>query len=141
MIRLSLIVVIIILAGCSSNSTNTISSMNYLQEPIDAVCVRSALADEDGFAAVTAIRRTGGAEQIEAIFNDDLPITVIVRRQDDGTGEVSVFTRISPDIDPLQRREAEYAVRAADEAIYRQCTTDGQLNPDGDGDVILDAQE
>ncbi|MEM9233135.1 MAG: hypothetical protein AAGA69_02725 [Pseudomonadota bacterium] len=140
MIRLTLIPSFFLLFACSTDRADTISSMNYLQEPIDAACARNALIDEEGFAAVTAISKRGGAEQIEATFNDDLPLSVIVRRQQDGTGEVSVFARLPADSTPLTRRKANFAVQTADEVIYRQCTADGQINP-GDGDVIIEAQE
>ncbi|WP_370336178.1 hypothetical protein [Parvularcula marina] len=140
MIRLTLISSVALLAACASNDDNTISSMNYLQAPIEAACARDALIDEEGFAAVTSIRQIGGAEQIDATFNQDMPVTVIVRRQDDGTGEVSVFTRLEEGATPLERRKANFAVTTADETIYRQCTADGKINP-GDADVIIEAQE
>ena len=140
MIRSALVFSALALTACADTRDNTISSMNYLQEAVDPVCVRSALADEEGFAALTPIMDRGGAKQIEARFNEDLPITVIVRRLNNNTAEVSVFTRVPGDIDPLARREAAFAVEAADEAIYRQCTADGQINP-GDPDVVIETQD
>lgn len=128
------------LGACTNANMTTISSMNYLQEPIDPVCVRTALAGAEGFASKTPIRQRGGAREIDVIFNGDMPITAIVRRLPNGTGEVSVFTRVPKDLDPLQRREAAFAVEAADEVIYRQCTADGKINP-GDSDVVIEAQE
>lgn len=140
MIRLTPFSALFGLAACAGSAPDVISSMNYLQEPIDAVCARNALVDEEGFAASATIAQTGGAEQIDATFNKTLPLTVIVRRQSDGTGEVSVFARLEEGTTPLDRRKASFAVTTADEAIYRQCTADGKINPD-DGTVILEAQE
>lgn len=129
-----------IVTACATQKTETISSMNYLMEPIKVSCVRTALLEQDGFSVIADVRNIGGSQQFDATFNDDLPLKIIVRTQADGTGEVSVFSRISADASPLKRREAAYAVEAADETIYRQCTADGKINPD-DADVIIEAQE
>lgn len=119
---------------------DTVSSMNYLQSPVDPVCAKRAVLDTDGFGLRGDLRREGGAQRFEAMFNDDLPVSVIVRARRDRTAEVSVFSRLRRGASPLDRREAEYAVGAADEAIYRACTEDGRINPDGDGDVVIDAE-
>ena len=119
---------------------DTVSSMNYLLEPIDPVCAKNAVLDADGFGLRGDLRRQGGAQRFEALFNDDLPLSVIVRHRGDRTAEVSVFSKLPRGADPLMRREAEFAVAAADEAIYRACTEDGRINPEGDGDVVIEAE-
>ena len=117
---------------------DTVSSMNYLLEPVDPVCAKRAVLDTDGFALRGDLRREGGAQRFEALFNDDLPVSVIVRTRRDRTAEVSVFSRLRRGASPLDRREAEYAVGAADEAIYRACTRDGQIGRGGD--VVIEAE-
>jgi hypothetical protein len=117
----------------------TVSSMNYLQDAIDPACAQGAVLALDGFAARGPIGRRGGAREFTAIFNDDLPLRVIVRAQGDGAAEVSVLTRLRKDANPLARREAEYAVRAADEAIYRTCTKDGITH--GGESVAIETEE
>ena len=119
---------------------DTVSSMNYLMEPVDPICAKTAILDTDGFGLRGDLRRQGDAQRFEAIFNRDLPVSVIVRQRRDGTAEVSTFSKLPRRADPLMRREAEFAVAAADEAIYRACTEDGQINPEGDGDVVIEAE-
>ena len=119
---------------------DTVSAMNYLLAPVDPVCAKQAVLDTDGFGLRGDLRREGGAQRFEAVFNDDLPVSVIVRQRRDGTAEVSAFSQLRRGASPLDRREAEFAVAAADEAIYRACTEDGLINPEGDGDVVIDAE-
>ena len=123
---------------------DTVSSMNYLLAPVDPVCAKTAVLATDGFGLRGDLRRVGGrqgdARRFEAAFNDDLPLSIIVRQRRDRTAEVSVFSRLPRGASPLVRREAEYAVGAADEAIYRACTEDGRINPEGDGDVVIEAE-
>lgn len=128
------------LGACAASDADTVSSINYLQEPISATCARDALVQTEGFAVATAIGRNGSAREINATFNSDLAVTVLVRTDREGDGEVSAFVRLSPDSTPFDRREAQFAVRAADEAIYRSCTEDGQTYYD-DGDVVIEATE
>ncbi len=124
--------------ACSSPSADRIvSSMNYLQEPISPICARDALLTEEGFAVTTSLRERGGATELKALFNGDLPLTSLIRTRDDGTAEVSFFVKLPPEATPLDRREAEFAVRRADEAVYRQCTEDGKTYG---GDVVIDAE-
>lgn len=126
------------LPACADTATRTVSSMNYAQQRVDVACAQRALLDLDGFVVVAQPARDGDAVRFGARFNDDLPLSVIIRARPDNTSEVSVFTRLSPAPDPLRRRAAEYAVRAADEAIYASCTEDGQA---GEAAVILDGTE
>ena len=53
------------------------------------------------------------------------------------TGRQSTMTLFR---NPLDRREADYAVRQADEAVYRACTEDGQFNMD-DGSVVIESEQ
>ena len=117
---------------------DTVSSMNYLLAPVDPVCAKTAVLGTEGFGLRGDLRRQGDAVRFQAVFNDDLPVSVIVRRRRDRTAEVSVFSRLPRGASPLVRREAEYAVGAADEAIYRACTEDGRLGTDGD--VVIEAE-
>lgn len=131
-------------ARAAAAGPETVSSMNFLMEPIDASCAQAAVLDTDGFAARGPVRRSGGAREFTAVFNDDLPVRVIVRRQRDGSSEVSALTKLPRGATPLARREADYAVRAADEAIYRSCTQDGITygGEDQDGQtVIIETEE
>jgi hypothetical protein len=129
-----------VLAACSSPAPeDTVSSINYLQKPVSASCARDALVGLDGFAVETEIRRRGNAREIRALFNDDLHVTGLVRRTGE-TGEVSFFARLPADATALERKEAEYAVRRADEAVYVACTEDGQTDL-GDGKVILEPSQ
>jgi len=124
-----------LLCACAlSGETETLSVMNYAREPIEAACARDAVLAEEGFALRGPLGRRGGASEFTALFNDDLPVRVIVRNAD-GTGEVSAFTRLPKDATPLERREASFAVEAADEAIYRSCTADGR---ESDGDIVIE---
>lgn len=122
----------------------TVSSMNYAMERVDPTCALAAVRDTDGFAVRGGLSRDGNGQRFAALFNGDLPLTVIVRPGPRGertpTAEVSVFTRLTANPSPLAEREAEFAVRAADEAIYRACTRDGQDFPKGDGDVVIEAE-
>ena len=115
--------------------TQTFSSMNYAMERVDPACALAAVRDTDGFAIRGGLVRDGGGSRFTALFRGDLPLTVIVRPSD--TSEISVFTRLPDEVSPLKEREAEFAVRAADEAIYRACTEDGRA--DG-SDVIIEAE-
>lgn len=149
---LPLLLPVLALAACAESQSiseavtgagrrgDTVSSMNFLLQPIDPVCAKRAVLEADGFGLRGDLRRQGDAQRFEAVFNDDLAVSVIVRQRPDRTAEVSVFSKLSRRADPLMRREAEFAVAAADEAIYRACTADGQINPDGDGDVFIDAE-
>ena len=124
---------------------DTVSAMNYLLEPVDPICAKRAVLDTDGFALRGDLSRVGGRREgdvrrFEAMFNDDLPLSVIVRTRRDRTAEVSVFSKLRRGASPLDRREAEFAVGAADEAIYRACTEDGRAYPEGDGDVVIEAE-
>lgn len=119
---------------------DTVSSMNYLLEPIDPGCAKRAVLDTEGFGLRGDLRRDGDARRFEALFNDDLPVSVIVRQRRDRTAEVSVFSRLRRGASPLVRREAEYAVAAADEAIYRACTEDGRAYGEDGGDVVIEAE-
>ena len=120
--------------------TQTFSSMNYAMERVDPTCALAAVRDTDGFALRVGLTRDGNGRRFTAVFNDDLPVTVIIRPGGQATTEVSVFTRLPDDISPLAEREADFAVRAADEAIYRSCTRDGQDYPEGDGDIVIEAE-
>lgn len=129
---------VLLLVACTSGSNeNVVSAMNYLMEPIDANCAVQALADEEGFAVRTPVRQAGGAEQVTALFNDDLQVEGIIRTQPDQTGEVSFFVKLEEGASPLDRREAAFAVRRADEAVYRACSEDGQLYGE-EGQIVLD---
>ncbi|ADM08973.1 hypothetical protein PB2503_04492 [Parvularcula bermudensis HTCC2503] len=127
-------------AGCMSGSDRVVSSMNFLQAPVDPSCALAALRDEEGFAVLTPYYRDQGAYRIDARFNEDLPVTVLIRRYDDGSAEVSSFSKLPADATPLTERKAGFAIRAADEVIYRQCTADGQIEPGGAA-VVIDPQE
>ncbi|MBB4658065.1 hypothetical protein [Parvularcula dongshanensis] len=127
------------LIGCSGSDDDTVSAMNYLLAPIEASCARDAVLAAEGFAVRGGLRRDGDAERFTALFNDDLPVDVIIRTNRDGTGEVSAFTRLSEDPSPLERREAQFAVETADEAIYRACTEDGRTYGD-DAGVVIEAE-
>ncbi|MEM9421247.1 MAG: hypothetical protein AAF986_01865 [Pseudomonadota bacterium] len=126
------------LAACSSSPDLTVSSMNFLQAPISPTCARDALLTEEGFSVNAPMGKRGGATEIKAMFNGDLPVTSLIRTQPDGTAEVSFFVKLSPKATPLDRREAEFAVRRADEAVYRKCTEDGKIYG---GDVVIDAEK
>lgn len=140
MIRVTGFSAIALVCGCISTQPNVVSSINYLQAPIDAQCAYAAIRDADGFSVTDAIAPRGTAQQISAFFNGDLPVQVLVRDLRDGTSEVSVFVRLDRTATPLDRRAAGFAVRHADEAIYRSCTTDGQTYGD-DANIILDSKE
>lgn len=116
---------LLIVTACASRN-DTISSINYLQAPISAECARAALLEEDGFAVQTALPKQGTATRLNATFNEDLPVTGLVRQNTDGTAEVSFFVKLAPNTTPLDRREAAYAVRRADEVVYQECTEDGK---------------
>ena len=116
--------------------TQTFSAMNYAMERVDPSCALAAVRDTDGFAIRGGLARDGNGQRFTALFRRDLALTVIVRPGRE-TSEVSVFTRLPRDVSPLAEREADFAVRAADEAIYRACTEDGRT--DG-GDVIIEAE-
>ena len=117
--------------------TQTFSSMNYAMERVDPSCALAAVRDTDGFAIRGGLARDGNGQRFTALFNRDLALTVIVR-PGAATSEISVFTRLPAEASPLAEREAEFAVRAADEAIYRACTVDGRT--DYDGDVVIEAE-
>ena len=119
-----------------TSRTQTFSSMNYAMERVDPACALAAVRDTDGFAIRGGLTRDGNGQRFTALFRGDLPLTVIVRPGRD-TSEISVFTRLPDEISPLEEREADFAVRAADEAIYRACTEDGRT--DG-SDVIIEAE-
>ena len=118
--------------------TQTFSSMNYAMERVDPACALAAVRDTDGFGIRGELARDGNGRRFTALFNRDLPLTVIVRPGRD-TSEISVFTRLADEASPIAEREAEFAVRAADEAIYRSCTVDGRTDY-GDGDVVIEAE-
>ena len=135
-----------VLAACAPPGTTeritgreraqTFSSMNYAMERVDPSCALAAVRDTDGFAIRGGLARDGDGQRFTALFNRDLALTVIVR-PGAATSEISVFTRLPAEASPLAEREADFAVRAADEAIYRSCTADGRA--DG-GDVIIEAE-
>ncbi|WOI53288.1 hypothetical protein [Parvularcula sp. LCG005] len=132
---------LVLMTGCATIGAepDVISAMNYLQAPITVSCAQQALLATDGFAVKAAPGQSDGADRLEALFNKDLPVTGIVRTLNDGTGEVSFFVRLDKDATPLDRREANFAVRRADEAVYRACAMDGRTLTD-DGNVIIEAE-
>ena len=119
-------------------SGDVVSSMNFLRAPIEPACAQNALLAVEGFSVKTPMVRRGGAQQMQALFNEDLAVNGIVRTLSDGTGEVSFFVKLDKDATPLEQRKARFAVQTADEAVYRACTVDGKS---GSGDIILDTQE
>lgn len=140
MIRIAGLSSIALVSGCISAQPDVVSSINYLQAPIDAQCAYAAIRDADGFSVTDTIVPRGTAQQISAFFNDGTPVQVLVRDLRDGTSEVSVFVRLDRTATPLDRRAAGFAVRHADEAIYRSCTSDGQSYGD-DANIILESTE
>ncbi len=117
---------IALLTGCASNGANVVSSMNYAAEAVSAVCVRNAVLAEEGFSVQPNLTTRGSAQRFNAAFNKDLSLTGIVRRMGPEKSEISFFAKLPKGATPLARREAEYAVRQADEAAYRKCTEDGR---------------
>lgn len=127
-----------LVTACAATPDRTVSSINYLMDPIEPSCALNAMVNEEGFATQATLKRRGDAFEINALFNGDLPITGIVRTQKNGTAEISFFVKLSKAATALDRREAEFAVRRADEAVYRSCTDDGKSYGD---DVVIEATE
>lgn len=125
-----------LVAACAAPDPGTVSSMNYAMQPVDPKCALAAVRDTEGFA-VGPLARDGNGHRFTAVFNDDLPVTVIVRPGSQSASEISAFGRLDPEASPLDRIEMDYAVRAADEAVYRACTEDGRTYGD---DVVIEAE-
>jgi hypothetical protein len=125
-----------LVTGCAGAPAQTVSSMHYAQAPVDPSCVLNAVLSADGFGVEGPLRREAGARAFTALFNEELPVTVIVRQTGEGA-EISAFTRLAADATPLKRREAAFAVDAVDEAATSACTEAGRLS--SSGDVVIEA--
>lgn len=140
MTRLFSLPMVLLVMSCAVQKPDVISSINFLQEPVDTQCVYAAIRDTDGFSVTDSISSRGTADEISAFFNKSLPVRVYVRDLENGTSEVSAFVRIDEDASPLDRRAASFAVRRADDVIYRSCTLDGKSSSD-DAAIILEPTE
>ncbi|MEM9988457.1 MAG: hypothetical protein AAF723_02975 [Pseudomonadota bacterium] len=139
---ISSLFVLSFIVGCAAGGP-VVSSMNFLQSPIEPMCVQEALLTADGYSVKTPLSRQQTAYRLNTFFNDDLPVTGIIRNRKDGTSEVSFFTKLDKQATPLDRLKADYAIGLADEVVYQQCTEDGKLKPEDSvsGNVIIEAKE
>ncbi|MEE4208415.1 MAG: hypothetical protein V2I43_04010 [Parvularcula sp.] len=131
------LLLILALTACSSNET-AISSMNFLLEPMDPECAVASVDAIEGYE----LRDVQIAERRSIATFDAGPVPdlkLIVSNPRRGASEASVFVYPEADADPLQRRIARMAVRAADEAIYVNCTVDGRS--DDRSTVIVESQK
>ncbi|MEO1042729.1 MAG: hypothetical protein AAFX52_10585 [Pseudomonadota bacterium] len=126
-----------LLAACSQNQ-DVISIMNYAMEPVDPECAIASVLDLESFALM---ERKGGERRTVAWFNagpaEDLKVIIANRR--DGTSEASVVFRPGEDVTAGEHLASRYAVIAADEAIYLNCTEDGRIY--GGPTVILESEK
>ncbi|MEM0929684.1 MAG: hypothetical protein AAGI89_10375 [Pseudomonadota bacterium] len=128
---------LLFLAACGRN-TDFISSMNYALEPVDADCAVASVAELETFELA---QRRGDERRTVALFNagpaEDLKVIIANRR--DGSSEASVVIRPGKDVTAGERLASRYAVIAADEAIYLNCTEDGRTY--GDSSVIIESEK
>ncbi|MEO1659042.1 MAG: hypothetical protein AAFR65_15115 [Pseudomonadota bacterium] len=128
---------IFLLAACG-RSDDFISSMNYALEPVDPECAVASVAELETFDLV---ERQGDERRTVARFNagpaEDLKVIIANRR--DGSSEASVVIRPGKDVTAGERLASRYAVIAADEAIYLNCTEDGQTY--GEPSVVIESEK
>ncbi|MEM7741788.1 MAG: hypothetical protein AAF225_13430 [Pseudomonadota bacterium] len=127
----------LLLAACSQKQ-DVISVMNFAMEPVDPDCAITSVAALESFSLT---ERKGGERRTVAEFNagpaEDLKVIITNRR--DGTSEASVVIRPGEDVTVGEHLASRYAVIAADEAIYLNCTEDGRTH--GGPTVILESEK
>ena len=128
----------VLLASCG-RSDDFISSMNYAMAPVDPECAVASVKELEGFDLTD---RRGDERRTVARFHagpaEDLKVIIANRR--DGTSEASVVIRPGKDVTAGERLASRYAVIAADEAIYLNCTEDGQTYG-GSSDILESEKE
>jgi hypothetical protein len=135
MIRL--VTTILALSACSSND-GVISSVNFVQEPIDPACAVGqvkALDDMVLLGLKESHRRTRAVFDVAG--REELLLNVLTPKNRGHAVYVSI--RPSQPDNPLRYRASRLAVQQADEAIYANCTEDGRTY--GPASVTIEGQK